>query len=366
MKTWLQLHAAHLQSITALCTNDDTIEAVLALLAKHQSRLTSASFVVNSSRQLATLGCLRYLTACTLQLKALNNYQPAPWLDLTPLQALPSLRSLVLKNGSFFSLNAVAHLSSLSIVQCQIRMGSFVTPLEKLFISDSRIDGFGSRDLSACQSLEHLTLINSFLSPAQTDLYGDQYMDPYPEKENISHLSGLTGLKTLRLDFAGIQAKALNVDWLYHLVQLGKLKLVHKGSLVLSEGMGSLSKLMSLSIDSTQRQVPGQRCCIAPHTVFKFEWRKLGALRHVEVCGDFVVDLRLLDLITLKHLQHVNFEGHPLNRSSVSAFAICTYRLAALRSEVHVKIHGADDLLSDNMETIWDQYDASRSAKRPC
>ena len=121
---------------------------------------------------------------------------------------------------------------------------------------------------------------------------------------------------------------------------------------------------MSLCVDSTQRQVYDERSSTAPHTVFNFDWRKLGALRYVEVCGDFVVDLRLLDLVKLRHLQRIAFEGHPLNRSSVSAFSIFMYRLAALRPDVHVDIHGAFDILSDNMETIWDQYDANHPCRR--
>lgn len=39
------------------------------------------------------------------------------------------------------------------------------------------------------------------------------------------------------------------MDWLYHLIHLERLKLVHQGKLILSEGVGALSKLMSMSID---------------------------------------------------------------------------------------------------------------------
>ncbi|KAL3157218.1 hypothetical protein ABBQ38_001455 [Trebouxia sp. C0009 RCD-2024] len=353
MKTWLQRHAAHLQSITSLCAIDETIEEVLALLAMYQSCLTSASVVINSSRQLAALGCLRHLTACTLQSRGHKRY-PVQWLDVTPLQDLPSLRSLVLKNGCFSWTSPVVDLLSLSIFQCQIRLCSLAMPLQKLFISESSIDGLGSRELSTCHSLEHLTLINcSAFSLA----------DPYTGRQSLisTDLSELTGLKTLRLDFPAGQRKSLTMDWLYHLVHLEKLKLVHGSNLILSEGMGALCRLVSLSVDSTQRQPQDNLRSSVPHTLFRFDWRKLRALRHVEVSGDYVVDLRLLDLLTLKHLQHITFEGHPLNRSSVSAFSIFMYRLAALRSDVHVEVHGAVDLLSDNMETIWDQYDANPS-----
>ena len=72
--------------------------------------------------------------------------------------------------------------------------------------------------------------------------------------------------------------------------------------------------------------------------------------------GDFVVDLKLLNLTTLRQLQFINFEGHPWNRSSVSAFAIFMYRLAALRSDVQIKIHGADALLSNSIESTWEHY----------
>lgn len=84
-------------------------------------------------------------------------------------------------------------------------------------------------------------------------------------------------------------------------------------------------------------------------------------MQHVEVSGDYAVDLKLLDLVTLKHLQRTTFEGHPLNRSTVSACSIFMYCLAAVRSDVYVEVHGAVGLLSDNMETIWDQYDANHS-----
>ena len=81
LRTWLQRHAAHLQSITSLCADDHTIESLLAILAMSHSCLTSASCVIHSTRQLAALGCLCHLTACTLQTS------PAiVGLELTPLQ----------------------------------------------------------------------------------------------------------------------------------------------------------------------------------------------------------------------------------------------------------------------------------------
>ena len=86
----------------------------------------------------------------------------------TPLQCLPSLQSLVLKNGRFACLSGVTCLTSLSTYQCDIIMGSgkFDMPLKKLFISESFFNGFGSRELSSCQSLECLTLITCSLKSA--------------------------------------------------------------------------------------------------------------------------------------------------------------------------------------------------------
>ena len=241
-------------------------------------------------------------------------------------------------------------------------MGSrkFDMPLEKLFISESLIDGFGSRDLTSCESLAHLTLIDCILKSAikkQSLCIASNEATVIP-----ADLSELTDLKALYMSIAGTQAKAISVDWLYRLVHLEKLKLFHKSKLILSEGMGALSRLVCMSVDCIYKRGRGQQhhpdavLNDAQHTVLSFDWQKLEALRHFEIYGDYVVDLRLLDLITLRHLQCVTFEGHPWNRSSVSAFAIFMYRLAALRSDVHIKIHKADDLLSDSIETIWDQY----------
>ena len=171
-RTWLQPHAAHLQFITSLCADDHTVESLLALLAMCRLRLTSVNCVFNSSRQLAALGCLHHLTACTLQTSLhkvalfpcvwIWPQQPAQWLDIIPLQCLPRPQSLVLENGCFACVAAVTHLTSLSIFQCHIKMGSgkFDMPLEKLFICKSLFTDFGSRELSSCQSLEHMTLIN--------------------------------------------------------------------------------------------------------------------------------------------------------------------------------------------------------------
>ena len=378
LKTWLQPHAAHLQSITSLCADNRTIETLLALLATSHLRLTSASCVINSNQQLAALGCLRHLTACTLQTSLhkvalfpgvwIQPQQPTQWLDLTPLQCLPSLQSLVLKNGRFLCLSAVTRLTSLSTFQCHVKMGygKFDMPLEKLFISESLFTGFGSRELSSCQSLEHLTLIDCSLKSAFQE-QSDICISARDDKTIIpADLSEMTGLKALHVSVFGGQAKALTLDWLYHLIHLERLKLVHQGKLILSEGMGALSKLMSMSIDcgrkpATGQPQPGVRVHSAPvhsapHTVLSFDWHKLGALRHLEVFGDFVVDLKLLNLTTLRHVQSISFEGHPWNRSSVSAFAIFMYRLAALRSDIQVKIHGADALLSNSIESVWEQY----------
>lgn len=167
----------------------------------------------------------------------------------------------------------------------------------------------------------------------------------------------------------GGQAKALTVVWLYNLIRLERLKLVHPGKLILSEGMGALSRLASMSIICGCIRQPARGHCqkksnvivnSAPHTVFAFDWRRLGALRHCEIHGDFGVDLRLLGLTALTHLQSIAFAGHPWNRSSVSALAIFMYRIAALRPDVHIKMHEADGLLTDSIETIWDKYVVSK------
>lgn len=358
LRTWLQRHAAHLQSITSLCADDHTTESLLAILAMSHSRLTSASCIVHSTRQLAALGCLRHLTACTLQTS------PAiAGLELTPLQCLPSLQSLMLKRGRFANLSAITRLTSLSVFRCHVIMGSrkFDTPLKKLIISESLVDGFGSNDMSSGQSLQHLTLINCTLrSHQEHSLEISARLGPTIIPAGLSEL---TGLKVLHVSIAGGQAKALTVVWLFNLIHLESLKLVHPGKLILSEGMGALSRLASMSITcACIRQTARGHCQkkpdaivnSAPHTVFAFDWRRLGALRHCEIYGDFGVDLRLLGLAALTHLQSITFAGHPWNRSSVSALAIFMYRIAALRPDVHIKMHEADGLLTDSVETIWD------------
>ena len=372
LRAWLQRHAAHLQSITSLCADDHTIESLLAILAMSHSRLTSASCIIHSTRQLAALGCLRHLTACTLQTS------PAiVGLELTPLQCLPSLQSLMLKRGRFTNLSAVTRLTSLSIFQCYVVMGprNFDMPLKKLFISESVMDGFGSNDMSSRQSLQHLTLINCTLrSPIQEHHLCISARDGGMSNRTgatiiPAGLSELTGLKVLHVSIACSQAKALTVLWLYNLIHLERLKLVHPGKLILSEGMGALSRLVSMSITCTPASQPARGHCqkkpnavvnSAPHTVFAFDWRRLGALRYCQIYGDFGVDLRLLGVTALTHLQSITFAGHPWNRSSVSALAIFMYRIAALRPDVHIKMHEADGLLTDSIETIWDRYVVSK------
>ena len=108
--------------------------------------------------------------------------------------------------------------------------------------------------------------------------------------------------------------------------------------------MGAPSKLSPLQIQACPLTVTASQpqdshshfvCVhIAPHTVLSFDWHKLGKLRHLQVFVDFVADLNLLNLTTLRHVQSISFEGHPWNRSSVSAFAIFMHRLAALRSDI--------------------------------
>ncbi len=273
--------------------------------------------------------------------------------DLMPLSSLPELQSLCLRRGDFSSLSAAEHLTTLSIIDCDVvtERCNCVETLVSLKVCRSRITGFDPSGLSACKSLLSLDIADCDIVAT----HGLNDLDISPRgvviPESMPNLSSISKL-CMEVSVMGGPGETLAMDWLYQFTSLESLQLDITFNFKLDERLHLLSRLSHVSFES---------CRNAPltHMQFEFDWGAMSALRSIEVYGHFECDLEILNLLKLDCLTSVIFDGHPVDFESASVFGIFLYRLAGLRPDVCCKIAQADNLLNDGLGTWFGSYHES-------
>ena len=173
--TWLHQNKSCLKVFEANCGSHMT-DVVLGALTSFTSQLKLADISAASiACSVQVLGSFSSLEMC-----ALSSAEGV--LNLTPLQALPKLRSLW-PAGIFDGLASLRHLTHLRCSAATIDCSGsckFMTALQHLDINQTTLEGFDDRGPSICQELRVLEVQKSKVIGAFSVLYAaDHSYNPF-------------------------------------------------------------------------------------------------------------------------------------------------------------------------------------------
>lgn len=324
---WLQAQAEAVRALHAECTTSE--------VPKHlHLEPPPVSFALLQNKgftaDLHILKSFTSLTACCLSSSHALYERRGP-VDLTPLQALRHLRTLGLHGGSYTCLAAVSFLTSLELklahthetsresAQPELLYCASASTLVQLSMTKSTIRQLHPRGLLGCTALQCLKIEGECHIPAEQ---AEDYFD---------------------IDECSCMPKA--VPWAGQwygpedcspLVNLAEVDLTTDGGwedeCMDLEAIGSLPNLQSLYVLSPQPYLESEhsfphlsrltKLCIYARTGFyPFIWNldcaALKALQHLEIGGAFEAKCRVLGLLSLLHLHHVDLStAEPVNEAS--------------------------------------------------
>jgi len=337
---WLDINAPHIKSVTATSKAHAINQQLLAAFSRPNSKLETASFTLTLQQHISFLGCISHLRSCTL------HSADTQFLDLASLQHLPHLKDLGLMHGRFYTVSAAVHLTQLLCRHCTVSVGSsqgsFVDTLIQLSVVNSIVTDLDYIGICACKALRDLKVDSCLIAAyePQDRLFIRTSGSALVIPAGMSSLTNLTHLCIAVPDSAGEQ---LDLTWLYGMVTLERLQLDVSSCVTLSQELEALTRLSVLSVS----------CCVGGCVTLALDWASMAALQNLAINGNFKVDLKLLGLSNLEQLTSVSVdEGTPADDASMSALAIFINRLGALRPDVCLELHGAANLLSDEITTI--------------
>ena len=222
MCAYIQKNGSSISRIVANC-GSPYVEAALVTLLSHKSgpaQLTSAHLGASKfqvcqrlhNSVLILLTQFSSLTACTFCLdtpNVLNEF------DLNTLSVLPHLVRLELQRGQFRALDALSHLTHLSLDESYVSCSDdcdFVTSLVNLHLMSSSLEDLHSQGVCACHHLRELQCSRSAVLGSGSDADSMQFIrgDAHCVPDSLRLLTSLT-----QLDFyIDNSDRHVDFDWL--------------------------------------------------------------------------------------------------------------------------------------------------------
>ena len=304
---WLKRHG-HAVQMLAACCHPTCMEAVLVELQPAQ-RLNRVYLSYCSTRAVQLLGGLTTLTCCELTSPPLGS------IDLAPLASLASLRELHLADGAFVSVGLPAHLTNLTLTDCDLHGAalpdplyeSCATSLRKLHIITSELTNLQPSSLTACLALEELQCVRCSVA----DWDSPDNCIALEEGQDFSLPAAISTLTSVSYLTLGIASRA-DVD-MVHMDQLNALTCIQdlflesqSISICLSAGFSKLQRLTLLYLATATWVVD----IVDPlHNELGFDWSAMHALQRLTIRGWHIkCTSSLLGLTTLSSLTAVAFD----------------------------------------------------------
>ncbi len=295
--------------------------------------------LTSSTSQLKLIDLSDASTACSLQL--LGSFSSLEMcglssadgvLNLTPLQALPKLKSLSL-TGSFDGLASLTHLTYMECMVATIdcsKSCKFMTALQHLDMISTTFKNFDYRGPSVCQGLRVLAVQTSKVEGAHSVLYAaDHSYTPVG-------MSLLTRLVTLNLTCNLHTTGTISLAWVSELTTLRDLEITYTNiDSGLLETLACLSRLTKLAVTGF-----GHPADLSPVLNLDFSWCSLTALKHLSLCqSKFVMGPGTASLLRLQHLTEIAFHNStPQALSSIEHYAALIHSFAVLRPQVRLHL----------------------------
>ena len=293
---WLRSHSS---SIRLLASNGLWLDMALASLAISMPPLL-ASLIATDCVETTTMAILPVFTCLQLCDLTTHNIQGTP-LDLLPLQALPALQHLKLRHGEFCNLYSASYLTNLFIAESTVwsrQDCSFAGSLRSLHIEGSEVEGFHSKGVCACTSLELFELSELKVGARQgNEMLQHQMYKQMHIPHSITSLTSLRSVKILVMQYDSPQP----YDWLCALTTLTSLCIVSRSCsfFIVPDALTRLQQLQSFTVT---RLAMSTRC--PPIMKLQVDWRWMQQLKEVRFIGQSVVcDGKILCLALVKSLK---------------------------------------------------------------
>lgn len=168
-------------------------------------------------------------------------------LDLTPLQALPSLGSLLLESGAFSNIHVLAHLTELVISNAAASAHedcSFASGLRILASDNATIHGFHSQGLVACRELQ---LLACYGSAVETSGVAESLNTFIMSAHFPASFSLLISLSEVQIELKGpcIADISFPLFWASQLRSLQVLSIVNDVRVHITNDLSKLTNLVS-------------------------------------------------------------------------------------------------------------------------
>ena len=301
-------------------------ELVLGALAGSSS-LKSVFLANTPAAAVCTLPVFKSLTRCDF-----DNHEQ---LDLSPLQALPSLEELYVSAGEYSNVPSAGRLATLWVKEAIVNLNP--ASMEEISFSclrlyTCRLSGLHGSGLIACKALARLEIDDAEITAAHGYNFlqvGEDVVASVPAK-----MSELTCLTKLNMVLACSSASHFNLDWLYSIVSLRHLKLKVQHPFRVSEKLTQLVELTSIEVEAD-----GDTCGGASYSV---GWEEMQALKHLELAGPISFDSRILQLTSIRNLVCVKLASlRPCaTDGTTSQLARLMYQLAVQCPQVQVHVDG--------------------------
>ncbi len=258
---WVQRFGGAVTFVAAQC-DSEYAAAALGMLVCHGPQVHEALFERASCCTAKLLAAFTALTICDL----------SGGLDLLPLQNLPTLSKLRLRDGCFHNLQAAAHLTNLYMDRADASEAgpcAFTNSLAKLSLRDGECTIAGG--VSACSNLKMLRCVNGNIhaSGGAASLAFLFYVAPFFIPAGMTALSQLTALHLSSSDDG-------MYDW-DDAYQMTNLQCIHIQftCILLTEQLTMLRSLRTLTVCG-----PSNR---GSHITMSVPWKEMPALQHLSL-----------------------------------------------------------------------------------
>ena len=325
--------------LTWLPQNKSCLKVFEANCSSHMADVV-LSALISSTSQLKLIDIGRASTACSVQLLgsfsslemcALSSAEGV--LHLTPLQALPKLKSLWLA-GSFDGLASLGHLTPLRCFAATIDCSGsckFMTALQRLDMKNSTLENFDHRGLSICQGLRVLALQKSKVIGAHSVLYAADHSYTPVGMSLLSNLDRLSLICNLRT------AGPISLAWVSELTTLRDLNIgyinIDSGLIETLACLSSLTRLVVTGFDHLADA--------SPVLNLDFSWSSLTALKYLSLRhSKFAMGPGTASLLRLQLLREIAFRSSvPQALSSIEHDAALIHSFATLRPQVRLHLN---------------------------
>ncbi len=331
--------------------NTHIAEMVLAKLC-YSSGLRVADFEDASVVMLQTLPTFRHLRTCRLSAAGSSSA-----VDLTPLQGLTCIETVILQDGDFDHFPVLLSLRSIFLVNAAVEASQtcvFTSLLRSLDLQDSSIVDMHTDGLIACVNLQELSCQNSSIDcmADETSLLTVNIAD-----SNIpSCLSALSCLTSLVISLGKIEGGTAlgeqTLSCLFDLTSLHALGLHFYCDATVPTEITRLSRLTALTIKGVA--IKGVE--LVPTLVsvgFHADCAKFGQLQVLHM-GRMVIQFahNVLGLTTIQTLSQVSLCQLQCHNLLVTKY-LCILLCSLSRLCPNVKVYLTDD---ETASTLYEQY----------